>query len=155
TRATALLEGNHGWGPVVARRAMRLAIEKARAVGTGTVAVRGSQHIGRVGEYPTLAAAENMIGLAFVNSYGGGAMVAPSGGREGRFAPTPIAFAAPSGAEWPFLVDLTTSVIPEGKARLAYMAGKPVPEGCLIDAEGRPTTDPGVLYREPRGLLLP
>src|SRR5712692_3357925 len=72
TRATAVLEGNHGWGPVVARRAMELAIEKARAVGTGTVAVRGSQHIGRVGEYPSNAAAENMIGMAFVNSYGGG-----------------------------------------------------------------------------------
>jgi uncharacterized oxidoreductase len=155
TRATAVLEGNHGWGPIVARRAMQLAIEKARAVGTGTVAVRGSQHIGRVGEYPTLAAAENMIGLAFVNSYGGGASVAPWGGTQARFAPNPIAFAAPSGADWPVLVDLTTSVIPEGKARLAYIERRSVPAGCLIDATGNPTTDPAVLYASPPGALLP
>jgi LDH2 family malate/lactate/ureidoglycolate dehydrogenase len=155
TRATAVLEGNHGWGPVVARRAMELAIEKARAVGTGTVAVRGSQHIGRVGEYPSIAAAENMIGLAFVNSYGGGAMVVPWGGREARLAPNPISFAAPSGLDWPVLVDLTTSVIPEGKARLAHVEGRALPAGCLIDADGNPTTDPGVLYAAPRGALLP
>src|ERR1700687_4187630 len=83
TRATAVLDGNRGWGPVTARRAMQLAIEKARAVGTGTVVVRGSQHVGRVGEYPTMAAAENLIGLAFVNSYAGGASVVPWGGLQG------------------------------------------------------------------------
>src|SRR5690349_2740133 len=93
TRATAVLDGHRGWGPVIARRAMQLAIEKARAAGTGTVVVRGSQHIGRVGEYPTMAAAENLIGQAYVNSYAGGAMVVPFGGLEGRFAPNPLAFA--------------------------------------------------------------
>jgi uncharacterized oxidoreductase len=156
TRATAVLDGNLGWGPVIARHAMQLAIEKARAVGTGTVAVRGCQHVGRVGEYPTLAAAENMIGLAFVNAFGSWAVsVVPWGGREARFGPNPIAFAAPSGHDWPILVDLTTSVIPEGKARLAHVEGRKMPEGCLIDADGNPTTDPGVLYRPPRGALLP
>jgi hydroxycarboxylate dehydrogenase B len=155
TRAAAVLDGHRGWGPIVARRAMQLAIEKAHAVGTGTVAVRGSQHVGRVGEYPTMAAAENMIGIAFVNSYGGGATVVPWGGIEGRFAPNPIAFAAPSGTDWPVLVDLTTSVVPEGKVRLARSEGRQLPEGCLIDAAGNPTTDPAALYASPPGALLP
>ena len=155
TRATAVLDGHRGWGPVTARRAMQLAIEKARAVGTGTVVVRGSQHIGRVGEYPTMAAAENLIGLAFVNSYAGGATVVPWGGLQGRFAPNPIAFAAPSGAAWPILVDLTTSVIPEGKVRVALFENKALPPGCLIDAAGNPSTDPRVLYGSPPGALLP
>ncbi len=155
TRATAVLDGNRGWGPVIARRAMTLAMEKARAAGTGTVVVRGSQHIGRVGEYPSLAAAENLIGQAFVNSYAGGATVVPFGGMQGRFAPNPIAFAAPSGAAWPILVDLTTSVIPEGKARVALYDNKLLPPGCLIDAEGNPSNDPNVLYGTPPGALLP
>jgi len=155
TRATAVLDGNRGWGPVTARRAMQLAMEKARSVGTGTVVVRGSQHVGRVGEYPSMAAAENLIGLAFVNSYAGGATVVPFGGLQGGFAPNPIAFAAPSGNAWPILVDLTTSVIPEGKARVAVYDNKQLPPGCLIDAAGNPSTDPNVLYGSPPGALLP
>jgi hydroxycarboxylate dehydrogenase B len=155
TRATAVIDGNRGWGPVTARHAMALAIEKARAAGTGTVAVRGSQHIGRVGEYPTMAASQGLMGLAFVNSYAGGASVVPFGGLQGRFAPNPIAFAAPSGNDWPILVDLTTSVIPEGKVRVALYDNKPLPPGCLIDASGNPTTDPSVLYGNPPGALLP
>ena len=79
----------------------------------------------------------------------------PWGGREARFGPNPIAFAAPSGHAWPILVDLTTSVMPEGKVRLAQVEGRSMPEGCLVDADGNPTTDPGVLYRNPRGALLP
>jgi|SRR5688500_714421 LDH2 family malate/lactate/ureidoglycolate dehydrogenase len=98
---------------------MRLAMSKARNCSVGTVVVRGSQHVGRVGEYPAMAASEGMIGLAFVNSHGGGTTVVPWGGIDGRFAPNPMAFAAPSGEAWPVLIDLTTSVVPEGKVRLA------------------------------------
>jgi len=79
----------------------------------------------------------------------------PFGGLQGRFAPNPIAFAAPSGNAWPILVDLTTSVIPEGKARVAVYDNKQLPPGCLIDAAGNPSTDPNVLYGSPPGALLP
>jgi uncharacterized oxidoreductase len=156
TRAAAVVNGNQGWGPVIARRAMRMAMDKARECSVGTVVVRGCQHVGRVGEYPTLAASEGMIGLACVNSRGiGEESVAPWGGIDRRFTPNPIAFAAPSGKEWPVLVDITTSAIPEGKVRFALYQGVPVPEGCMIDAEGNPITDPATFYGPPRGALLP
>jgi uncharacterized oxidoreductase len=154
-RAMAVVDGQGGWGPVAARKAMALAMIRARDCSMGTVVARGVQHIGRVGEYVAQAAAENMIGLAFVNSYGGGAAVAPWGGIDGRFAPNPIAFAAPTGLAWPLLVDLTTSVVPEGKVRVAHYEGRPLPPGCIIDAEGRPATDPAVFYGPPAGALLP
>jgi uncharacterized oxidoreductase len=156
TRAVAVVNGHQGWGPVIARRAMQIAIEKARECSVGNVVVRGSQHIGRVGEYPTMAVAEQMIGLAVVNSHGiGEESVAPWGGIDRRFTPNPIAFAAPSGAEWPVLMDITTSVMPEGKLRVVRYQGAQLPEGCIIDSEGNPATDPAAFYGPPPGALLP
>jgi uncharacterized oxidoreductase len=156
TRAMAVVDGHQGWGPVIARRSMEMAIAKARECSVGTVVVRGSQHVGRVGEYPTMAVEEQMIGLAVVNSRGiGEEKVAPWGGIDRRLTPNPIAFAAPSGEEWPVLVDMTTSVVPEGKVRYMLYQGVQLPEGCIIDSEGNPATDPAVFYGPPPGALLP
>ncbi|MCY3992218.1 MAG: Ldh family oxidoreductase [Caldilineaceae bacterium] len=155
TPASAVIQAHQGWGMVIARQAMRLAIEKARQVAVGTVVVRGSQHVGRVGEYPTMAAEEGMIGMAVVNSYGTTGSVAPFGGAERRLSPNPIAFAMPSGGPWPVMVDITTSVFPEGKIRVTRYAGKQLPEGVIVDADGNPTTDPAAFYGSPPGALLP
>lgn len=155
TAAAAVIQAEQGWGHVIARKAMQLAIEKARQVAIGTVVVRGSQHVGRVGEYPTMAAEAEMIGMAFVNSYGRTGSVAPWGGAERRLSPNPIAFAMPSGGDWPVMVDITTSVFPEGKIRVTRYAGKQLPEGVIIDSEGNPTTDPAAFYGPPEGALLP
>jgi len=156
TRAVAVVNGHQGWGQVIARKAMKIAIEKARDCSVGNVVVRGSQHIGRVGEYPAMAAAENMIGFAFVNSHGiGEEKVVPWGGLDRRFTPNPIAFAAPTGEEWPVLVDITTSVVPEGKVRYAYYKGDQLPPGCIVDHEGNPITDPATFYGTPPGAILP
>ena len=155
TAAAAVIQAEQGWGHVIARKAMQVAIEKARQVAIGTVVVRGSQHVGRVGEYPTMAAEAEMIGMAFVNSYGRTGSVAPWGGAERRLSPNPIAFAMPSGGDWPVMVDITTSVFPEGKIRVTRYAGKQLPEGVIIDSEGNPTTDPAAFYGPPEGALLP
>ena len=155
TPASAVIQAQQGWGMVIARQAMKLAIEKARQVAIGTVVVRGSQHVGRVGEYPTMAAEERMIGMAVVNSYGTTGSVAPYGGAERRLSPNPIAFAMPSGGPWPVMVDITTSVFPEGKVRVTQYAGKQLPEGVIVDADGNPTTDPAAFYGPPAGALLP
>lgn len=151
---TALLDGGWNFGQVVARRALDLAIRKAREYGTGTVSVRNSNHLGRLGEYTLLAAREGMLCIGAVNNHGRGNLVAPFGGSAGRLATNPISFACP-GPERPILVDITTSVVAEGKVRIKRNAGQPVPEGWLLDNQGNPSTDPADLYTDPRGAILP
>src|SRR5438093_1615061 len=81
-------------------------------------------------------------------------LVAPFGGSAGRLATNPIAFACP-GPERPILVDITTSVVAEGKVRVYRNSGKQVPEGWIVDNQGNPSTDPNDLYTSPRGAILP
>lgn len=151
---TALIDGGWNFGPVVARRAIEIAIRKAKEYGTGTVSVRNSNHLGRLGEYTLAAAQQGMVCLGTVNNHGRGNLVAPFGGSDARLATNPISFACP-GPERPILVDITTSVVAEGKVRVMKNAGKPVPDGWIIDNRGRPTTDPNDLYTDPRGAILP
>jgi len=155
TVSTAVLNGNLGWGQVIGRRAMQLAMEKAAETGIGTVVVQNCPHVGRLGEYVEMAAQKNMIGYAIVNSHGGGEAVAPWGGIDRRFTPNPMAFAAPTGEAWPLLMDITTSTLPEGKVRLARHRGEQLPLQTIIDAQGHPTTDPNDFYGPPVGALLP
>ncbi len=153
TPSTAVLDGHSGWGVLSARRGMQLAMQKARETGVGTVVIRNCMHVGRLGEYSTMPTEARMIGSVFVNSYGGRDMVAPWGGIDPRLAANPLSWAAPTEHDWPFLVDVTTSVVPEGKVRVALQSGKKLPEGCLIDRQGKPTTDPADLYNG--GAILP
>jgi uncharacterized oxidoreductase len=154
TPNTAVIDGHWGFGQVIARRATEIAIEKARASAVGVVSVRGSNHLGRLGDYPAMAAEQGMIALATVNNHGGGAWVAPWGGREGRLSTNPISIATP-GPERPVLLDITTSVVAEGKIRVKRNRGERMPPGWAIDARGEPTTDPMDLYSQPRGAMLP
>lgn len=154
TASTAVVDGHYGWGQVVARRAMELAMEKARHSGAGTVTVRNSMHIGRLGEYAAIPVSAAMIGSVLVSSFGGKDMVAPWGGLDPRLSANPLSWAAPTGYDWPFLVDITTSVVPEGKVRVALHSGTQLPAGCLIDHEGNPTTDPAELYKARGGAIL-
>jgi uncharacterized oxidoreductase len=153
--AMAVLNAHQTWGQSGARRAMELAMEKAAQHTVGVVVVRDCPHVGRLGEYVEMAARRDMIGYAVVNSHGGGGVVAPWGGIDGRFTPNPIAFAAPSGAEWPMMMDITTSAVPEGKVRIARHRGQQLPPDCILDADGNPSTDPSALYGPPMGALLP
>ncbi len=155
TKTIAVLDGHQGWGQVLAKRAMELAIDKARGASLGAVAVRNAQHCGRAGEYVAMAAEANMIGLAYVNSRGNQGQMAPWGGAQGRLKLCPLAFAAPSGTDWPTLVDVTMSVVSGGKIHHAALAGESLPEGCIIDSEGNPTTDPAAFDGPPPGALLP
>ncbi len=155
TPCTAVVDGGGAMGQVGATFATQVAIRKAREHGTGTVALRNTSHVGRAGAYPLMAAREGMIGLAFVNAGRLGYQIAPFGGIDGRLSTNPIAFAAPRRGGEPILVDLTTSVVAEGKVRLAINQGKSVPEGWIIDHEGRPTTDPKAFAGDPPGAILP
>ncbi len=154
--STALLDAGRTWGQVAAKAAMERAIEIASRQGISMVALVNSPHIGRLGEYVVMAAERDMIGTAYVNSQtGGNGNVTPWGGIEGRFTPTPLAFAAPSGLDWPVLVDITASVMPEGKVRDHFFRGAQLPENVIIDADGNPSRDPADFYGPPAGGLLP
>ena len=154
TACTALVDGGGAIGQVGATFVAQLAIRKAREHGTCSVALRNTSHIGRAGAYPLMAAREGMMGLAFVNAGKLGYQIAPFGGIDGRLSTDPIAFAAPRRDSDPIMVDMTTSVVAEGKIRLARNQGKPVPEGWIIDHDGKTTTDPNVFFDGP-GAILP
>jgi len=125
---------------VIAYRSMRLAMDKARRYGLGSVAVRHSTHFGIAGYYPSLAAKEGMIGLMVTNAR---PAIAPTFGTEPMLGTNPIAFAAPSDMPFPFSFDGATSITQRGKIEVAARVDKPIPEGWVIDTEGEPVIDPG------------
>ena len=150
TPAAALLDGDNGLGVVVATRAMRLAIEKAAKAGVGAVAVTNTHHLGIACHYAMMALERRMIGLAMTNAY---SQMVPPGGKKATLGTNPISLAAPAGDHAPFILDLASSVTSAGRIEILSRAGKPIPEGWLVDREGRPTTDPNDLWNG--GALLP
>ena len=153
---TAVVDAGGALGQVGATFAMKLAMEKAERHGLSTVTLRNTSHVGRAGAYPLMAARrKNLIALAFVNAGRLGYQIAPFGGLEGRISTNPIAFSAPRPEADPILVDMTTSVVAEGKVRVAINQGVHVPAGWLIDSEGRSTTDPNDFRGDPPGAILP
>ena len=151
----AALDGNWGFGPVIATHAMKLAVEKAKATDVSSVTISRSNETGRLGGYVLIAAAENMIGILTVNDHGGGQNVAPYGGIEGRLSTNPLACAIPVEGKEPILLDMSTSVVAAGKVRVQRHRNEPAPEGWLIDSAGNPTTDVEDFYGTPPGALLP
>jgi uncharacterized oxidoreductase len=149
--ATAVVNGNWTWGPVVAIRAAELAIAKARRCGLAAVGVRQCYHVGRVGAYAQRVAERGLIAKIWCNAHGV-ARVAPWGGIDPRFGTNPVAVGLPT-SDRPIVVDITTSVVAEGKIRLAHNQGKRIPDTWVLDANGNPTTNPGDLYAG--GSLLP
>jgi uncharacterized oxidoreductase len=154
TPAVLVADGGWGFGQVQAHRLLTRLIAKARAVGLAGGTLRQCGHIGRLGEYAEAAARERMALIATVSGHGYGRNVAPPGGTEPRLGTNPLCMGAPTNGD-PVVLDIGTSVCAEGKVRVSFNKGTPVPEGWLLDAQGKPTTDPGVLYREPKGSILP
>jgi uncharacterized oxidoreductase len=151
TPTTALIDGNWTWGPFAAAYATDLAVARARKQGVSCVSLRNAAHVGRVGVYPRRAAEEGLLAQVWCNSVGS-ARVAPWGGTEARLATNPLAAAVPTSGR-PLVVDATTSAVAEGKVRLARNSGSAVPLGWILDAEGKPTTNPADLYAG--GTILP
>jgi uncharacterized oxidoreductase len=153
--ALLLMDGNWGWGQVVGRQAMELAIAKALRNGATTISMRQCCHLGRIGDYPLMAAKAGLATVMFVNTHGAGKLVAPWGGRERRFSANPISIAIPRASNPPILVDISTCAIAGGKVKIALNSGKSVPPGCIVDSEGRPSTNPADFFGPPEGALLP
>jgi uncharacterized oxidoreductase len=141
---------------VTAREATAAGAARARATGVALVALRNASHVGRVGTYGLQAAAEGLASVHFVNVVGHGPLVAPFRGSDARLSTNPICVTVPAAGGRPAVVlDFATSTVALGKVRVALNRGVPMPDGVLIDAAGRPTTDPRVMYEEPRGAILP
>jgi hydroxycarboxylate dehydrogenase B len=147
-------DGNWGLGQVQAMRLLKLLAAKAHESGLGLGTMMHSGHIGRLGEYCEKSAAEGLVSMLMVNSHGGAVRVAPPGGKAPRLSTNPLAIGVPLN-DAPLVLDFSTSATAEGKVRVKKIAGQAVPEGWLIDNEGRPTTDPNTLYGNPPGAILP
>jgi len=152
----AVWDGRMGYGQVIARDAMAWAIGAAKRHGVAVHGLRNTHHIGRVGAYGEIVAKSGLVSVHFVNGVSGPPAVAPFRGREGRLSTNPICIAVPGTATTaPIILDFATSRIALGKVRVAHNEGKQVVPGALIDSAGKPTTDPGVIYNEPKGNVLP
>ncbi|MFB3819707.1 MAG: Ldh family oxidoreductase, partial [Candidatus Methylomirabilales bacterium] len=153
--ATALVDGRHGYGQIVARRGMEVAMEKAAAIGVAAVGVHRCNHIGRLADYAEMALERDMLAFLGVNAGGAGQRMAPWGGCAPRLSTNPLAFASPTGGEVPISLDIATTMAAEGKIRVKRNRKEQMPLGWVIDAEGEPTTDPNAIYGEPPGSILP
>lgn len=155
TPTTAVVDGDGGFGQVVARRATEVALDKAGRQGLGAVGVRDSYHIGRLADYVELAAERGFVGLIWTNAPTAQSVV-PHGGLGRRLSTNPLGVAVPGpNGTVALSVDLATSIVAEGKVRVKRNRKEPLPEGWAIDAGGRPVTDSQNFYGPPRAGLLP
>jgi LDH2 family malate/lactate/ureidoglycolate dehydrogenase len=148
--ASAVFDGDNGMGHLVVSRAVELAIEKARACGVAWVGVRASNHAGPASLYARLPIEHDMIGLYF--AVGNANHLPPWGGAEMLLSTNPIAVGIPTAEEPPVVLDMATTVAAYGKVKAKAKAGELMPEGWMIDRQGRPLTDP---KRADEGFLLP
>lgn len=155
TQSAVVGDGNWGFGQVVARELTERLIEKASQTGCVAGTLRRSAHIGRLGEYAEMAADAGMAALICANTHGAAQRVAPVGGKRPRLGTNPLCIGMPGGKEGPFVLDFGTSATAEGKVRVKKIAGEPVPDGWVLDPDGRPTNDPNALYGDPPGTILP
>ena len=153
--AVLIVEGHRGYGQVIGYEAMALGMARAREHGVALLALRNSFHIGRIGHWAEQCARGGFASLHFVNVIDHPPLQAPYGGAEARFSTNPFCAALPGEDGAAVLLDMATSKIAIGKARVARNQGVPAPEDSLLDPAGRPTRDPAVMFREPQGALIP
>jgi len=135
---TAVIDGHNGMGQVIAKKSMALAIEKAKKMGLGMVAVRNSTHYGIAGYYTLMAIEEGMIGITGTNAR---PSIAPTFGIENMLGTNPLTFGMPSDEEFPFVLDCATSITQRGKIEFYDRAEKEIPPGWVIGEDGKTRTD--------------
>ncbi len=155
--AVAVIDGGGGLGHAVSLKAIDLAIQKAKSVGVGVVSVRHSDHFGAAGYYAARAAKAGMVSL--ITSNGFTRCVVPAGGAVPMFSTNPVAFGAPVENDDPLTFDIATSTASIGKVNLAWLAGKAIPKGWVVDGDGIYVTDSAeardIIYNRPEGGLTP
>lgn len=150
TPSTAVLDGDLGLGLVTAPHAMQIAIDKARIAGTGWVAVQNSNHYGIAGYHSMLALEHDMIGISMTNA---SPLVAPTFSKSRFLGTNPIAVAIPALNQPPFVIDMATTTVANGKLEVLQRKGEDAPLGWAQDKEGNATTDAFALRNG--GSMLP
>lgn len=155
TMTTAVVDGHNGMGMVIAKKAMEMAIEKAKVYGMGMVAVRNSTHYGIAGYYATMCTEQNMIGITGTNAR---PSTAPTFGVDNMLGTNPLTFGLPTDEEFPFVLDCATSISQRGKLEYFARNGMDTPEGMVIGRDGKPMTDSEDILKalnEKRAALAP
>lgn len=153
TGALLRLDGDAGFGQVIGQEAMALAIERAQQHGSCIVALGNAHHLGRIGAWAEQVARAGLVSMHFVNVISRG-IVAPFGGGDARFGTNPFCAGVPFTGREPVILDFATSIIAQGKTRVAMNKGELVPPEHLIDDHGRPTLEPRYTVVPPFGALL-
>ncbi|OGS02027.1 MAG: lactate dehydrogenase [Elusimicrobia bacterium RIFOXYA1_FULL_47_7] len=135
---TAVIDGHDGMGHAISKRAMRMAIDKAKKYGLGMTVVRNSTHYGIAGYYATMATEEGLIGITGTNAR---PSVAPTFGVENMLGTNPLTFGIPTDEDFPFVLDCATSLSQRGKIEVYDRLGKDLPAGWVIDENGQTRTD--------------
>jgi len=152
--AVLVIEGNRGYGQAIGHEAMQLGMARAQDQGVALLAIRNSFHLGRIGHWAEQCARGGFASIHFVNVIDHAPLQAPYGGAQARISTNPFCAALPGKDGPAVLLDMATSKIAIGKARVARNKGIPVPEDTLLDPAGRPTRDAAVMFEEPRGALI-
>lgn len=139
TPSTASIDGDKGLGLVVAPKAMKIAINKAKAVGSGWIAVKNSNHFGIAAYHALMATEQDMIGYAMTNA---SPLVAPTFSKERMLGTNPICYTFPAGKYPPFVLDMATAAAANGKLEIAQRNGKSIPTGWALNRAGLPSQDP-------------
>jgi LDH2 family malate/lactate/ureidoglycolate dehydrogenase len=147
---TALVNGDNAMGQVVMTHATQLAIKKAAETGLAWVGTFNGNHAGCAAVYSTMPVARDMVGMYMTVANGN--HMPPWGGVERILGTNPISVAIPAGKEPPIALDIATTVVAQGKVKLAAQKGETMPVGWMIDRKGQPLTDP---KRSSEGFLLP
>jgi LDH2 family malate/lactate/ureidoglycolate dehydrogenase len=152
---TVVVDGHNGMGQVIAKKAMQIAIQKARAYGMGMVVAKNSTHYGIAGYYALMAAEAGMIGITGTNAR---PAIAPTFGVENMLGTNPLTFALPTDEEFPFCLDCATSMVQRGKIELYERAEKEIPAGWVIGTDGKAKTNPKQIledFKKGKAALVP
>lgn len=142
-QGAASVDAKRGWGHYAAEWSMALAIERAKETGIACVSLRNFSHIGRLGQYVEQAAAAGCIGMITLGEGGNGVgPAAPFGGTDPALLTNPFTIGAPTGDDAPFVSDFATTVVANGKIRVAREEGADLPPGAIVDKHHRPSVDP-------------
>ncbi|HLH74150.1 MAG TPA: Ldh family oxidoreductase [Chloroflexota bacterium] len=153
TPGSALVDGKYGFGHIAAAFGTDVAVRKAKESKAVVVSIVRCNHIGRVGEWGSRAAAQGVIAIVTVGGGGGPGAAAPFGGAARALGTNPISIGIPAGEQPDMLVDFATTAVAEGKIQVARAKKAPLPPGCILDKDGNPSTNPEDFYAG--GMLLP